>query len=129
VDVPDVALLQSNLPYIAVPDALYVDIWSVFKEYDWDCTVNSTTPENDFCSSNMRCANYIQEFPTFTLTFTQYTSMGIKEYFNVTMPPEMYLQETDDNTRCLSHFRPINKDSVGGFKLGSAFFRNVSVEF
>lgn len=76
----------------------------------------------------MRCANYIQDFPSFTFTFVQYTTMGIKEYFNVTLPPEMYLQETDDNTRCLSHFRPINKDSTAGFKLGSAFFRNVSVE-
>lgn len=76
----------------------------------------------------MRCANYIQDFPTFTFTFVKYTDAGIKDYFDVTMPPEMYLQETDDNTGCLSHFRPINKDSNAGFKLGSAFFRNVSIE-
>ena len=54
--------------------------------------------------------------------------MGIKTYFNVTMYPEMYLMETDDNTQCLSLLRPINDDQAAGFKLGAAFFRNVSIQ-
>ena len=91
--VSDIAVLSSAVPYIAVPDILYVDMWSEFESLGWTCYYNYSPNQENYCYVSDSCANYINLLPVFQIQFENYASYNIERFWTVNLYPEVYLEQ------------------------------------
>lgn len=126
-DVSDIALLQSSTNYLAVPEALFIDISFEMEMLGFDCTKGGQKPEENYCEIATNCTEFVNSLPEFSLEFNNSVMEQEVQYFSVQMFPEIYLMQSEDNSTCTSLIRQTDPSTAGGFVLGTPFFRNVSV--
>ena len=103
---------------------MYNEVYALLKVNGWDCTFGGSKPEDDYCSVNSNCRNFVQDFPTFSMVF--YQNEGAFPAFDVSIYPEIYLfEDSEDHCQCL--FREVNNATEHSFVLGTPFFRNFSI--